>query len=131
MSRLQVAQLQDSSRPNGRLDSLEEIQARLNIFRRERAWEAFHSPKNLAVSVAIEAGELLEHFQWRSDAEVAQHIATDTEAIAEEIADVAIYAIQLADVAGIDLGEALAAKIEKNRVKYPPESTRGVGERRS
>jgi dCTP diphosphatase len=125
MSQLRVASLNGSSRSNMGCDSLLDIESQLRTFRTQRNWERFHTPKNLAISVAIEVGELLEHFQWRSDAEVAQHLASDKERVADEIADVAIYAIQLADVAGIDLGAAIATKIAKNGSKYPAEAGYG------
>ena len=130
MSRLRVASLNGSPRPSTGCDSLRAIESQLRKFRKERNWERFHTPKNLAISLAIEVGELLEHFQWRSDAEIAQHLASNRERVADEIADVAIYAIQLADVAGIDLGAAITAKIAKNDSKYPAEAVQGSDSRR-
>jgi NTP pyrophosphatase (non-canonical NTP hydrolase) len=130
MSPLRVASLNGSSRPSTGCDSLRGIERQLRTFRQERNWERFHTPKNLAISVAIEVGELLEHFQWRSDAEITQHLASDKEHVADEIADVAIYAIQLADVAGIDLGAAIATKIAKNDSKYPAELAHSSDNRR-
>lgn len=130
MSQLRVAPLNGSPQPNVGCGSLRGIESQLRTFRKERSWERFHSPKNLAISVAIEVGELLEHFQWRSDTEVAQHLASDKERVAEEIADVVIYAIQLADVAGIDLGAAIATKIAKNDSKYPADAIHGGTSRR-
>ena len=128
MSHLQVAS-SNGSRPSVSCDSLAGIKSRLRAFRKERDWQRFHTPKNLAISVAIEVGELLEHFQWRSDVEIAQHLAVDKERVADELADVAIYAIQLADVADIDLGAAIAAKIAKNDSKYPAALVHGRSEK--
>ncbi len=124
MSQLRVAPFNGGSEPDTGRDSLRHIESRLRAFREERGWERFHSPKNLAISLAIEMGELLEHFQWRSDSEIAQYLASDKEDVADELADVAIYAIQLADVAGIDLGAAIETKIAKNSSKYPAETVR-------
>jgi NTP pyrophosphatase (non-canonical NTP hydrolase) len=122
----------DDGTRNGsyQLDSLSEIATRLRAFRRARDWEQYHSPKNLAISVAIEAGELLEHFQWRSDADVEEHLRTEEDSVAEELADVAIYVIQLAEVAGIALPEAIHAKIAQNHARYAVEVSRGSFQKR-
>jgi dCTP diphosphatase len=105
--------------------SLDAIAARLRGFRAERDWERFHTPRSLAVSVAIEAGELLEHFQWVSDAEVEEHVKERWDSIQEELADVAIYLVQLSDVLGIALGEAIEGKISLNESRYPAAAARG------
>lgn len=89
----------------------------LREFTAERDWDQFHSPENLAKSVAIEAGELLECFQWSGDA--------DKERVAEEASDVLAYLLQLFDKMGIDPVEAFHRKMRKNREKYPPELARG------
>lgn len=89
----------------------------LREFTAERDWDQFHSPENLAKSVAIEAGELLECFQWSGDA--------DKERVAEEASDVLAYLLQLFDKMGIDPVEAFQKKMQKNREKYPPELARG------
>ena len=82
---------------------MQQVMARIRAFRDERDWMQFHDPKNLAVSIAIEAAELLEHFQWKDKAESERHAAENRNAVAEEIADVAIYLLELADNLGIDL----------------------------
>lgn len=89
----------------------------LRAFVEERDWDQFHSPENLAKSVAIEAGELLECFQWSGEG--------DREHIAEEAADVLSYLLQLFDKMGIDPIEAFESKMRKNREKYPVELARG------
>jgi NTP pyrophosphatase (non-canonical NTP hydrolase) len=95
-------------------------------FREERDWKQFHAPKNLAMSIAIEAGELMEVFQW-ADSVTADSISKDDRDRAhEEIADVAIYLELLAHDMGIDLDRAVMDKIEKNARKYPVEHFRGV-----
>ena len=87
-------------------------------FTEEREWDQFHSPENLAKSIAIEAGELLECFQWSSDA--------DDEELKEELADVMNYCIQMAQKKGFDICEILNDKIDKNEKKYPVEKSKGV-----
>ncbi|HVM44850.1 MAG TPA: nucleotide pyrophosphohydrolase [Candidatus Thermoplasmatota archaeon] len=102
----------------------EELRARLRAFVSERDWDAFHAPKDLAMSVAIEAGELLEVFQWR-DLQAADVTRGDQRRIADELADVALYAMLLADKVGVDLLEEAARKLEENAAKYPVERARG------
>lgn len=94
-----------------------EIRDLLREFNRERDWEQFHSPENLAKSVAIEAGELLECFQWGADYKA--------EDVKEELADVMMYCIMLADRTGIDPKQAILEKLEKNRQKYPVDKAKG------
>src|SRR5215216_7435802 len=105
---------------------MQDTLARIRKFRDDRDWKQFHDPKNLAASVCIEAAELLELFQWMSGAEATRYAAENRERVSEEIADVAIYLIELADIAGIDLARAIEAKLEKNAVKYPVDKSRGV-----
>jgi len=106
-------------------DSLSTISAKLRAFRDARDWQRFHTPRNLALSIAVECGELLEHFQWVDDEELSAHLAGREDDVAEEIADVAIYVIQLADALGLSLSEVIAAKIERNERRYPAELSRG------
>ena len=96
-------------------------------FESERDWRQFHSPKNLAMGIAIEAGELLEHFQWISEEE-SQAVTDDVEQmqqVREETADVLCYLLNLALVMGIDLSEAFFDKMKKNEIKYPSDQYRG------
>lgn len=102
----------------------EDVRAELRAFVNERDWDAFHNPKDLALSVAVEAGELLELFQWR-DATSADLAPEDRERLAEELADVAMYCILLADKAGLDLPDAIRRKLAQNRAKYPVDKARG------
>ena len=104
---------------------MEEVLQRIRQFRDERDWKQFHDPKSLAVSIAIEAAELLEEFQWKTAEESYRHAADHREAVSDEIADVAIYLFELADIAGIDVKAAILAKLEKNAAKYPVEKSRG------
>jgi len=108
---------------------MEHVMARIRAFRDERDWMQFHDPKNLAVSIAIETAELLEHFQWKDKAQSERHAAENKQAVAEEIADVAIYLLELADNLGIDLEKAINEKLDKNARKYPVEKARGVAKK--
>jgi NTP pyrophosphatase (non-canonical NTP hydrolase) len=98
------------------MSDIDILTKRLRRFAKDREWEKFHSPKNLAVSVCIEAGELLENFQWKD---------TQDRDIAPEIADVFIYLLVLADTMGIDLIAATRAKIDSNAIRYPIEKCKG------
>jgi len=99
--------------------------ARIREFRDARDWMQFHNPKNLAISINLEAAELLEHFQWKSMDESEQHAKAARDEIAEEIADVAIYLFELADNLGVDLLAAVNAKLAKNEAKYPVHKAKG------
>ncbi|WP_297506382.1 nucleotide pyrophosphohydrolase [Thermococcus sp.] len=98
-----------------------ELEKKLVTFRDARGWKKYHTPKNLAISAVVELGELLQHFQWASNEEIlkAMEDPEKKEAVADKIADVIIYLTLLAHELGIDLGEAVARKIEKNERKYP------------
>jgi dCTP diphosphatase len=107
--------------------TVEMLRARVRAFVAEREWEKYHTPKNLAMSLAIEAAELMEHFQWLDPAEsraVAQDAAAGA-AVAEELADVLCYALSLANALGIDVSSSVIAKLEKNARKYPADRFRG------
>ena len=105
----------------------EELTGRLVEFRDSRDWAQFHNPKDLALGIVIEAGELLEHFLWKSPGEVGQTIEDPRkrEELADEIADIAIYALLFAERTGIDLPRAILRKIEKNAERYPVDEARG------
>ena len=99
--------------------------AKIRAFRDARDWMQFHNPKNLAISINLEAAELLEHFQWKSMEESEEHARAAREEIAEEMADVAIYLFELADNLGIDLLSSVDAKLAKNESKYPVAKAKG------
>ena len=103
--------------------TLDELRAAVASFRDERDWAQFHSPKNLAIAVAVEAAELLEIYLWRADAD--QPTEDEIEHTAEEMADVLIFLLSMADALQIDLTSALTAKLAKNAEKYPTEVVRG------
>lgn len=107
--------------------TVEELRSWMRNFVRERNWEQFHSPKNLSMSLAIEAAELMEHFQWIDIAE-SRKVADDPKKlkeVGEEIADVLSYTLALANSLGIDLTETLRQKMVRNREKYPADQFQG------
>ncbi|QIL49758.1 nucleotide pyrophosphohydrolase [Vagococcus hydrophili] len=97
--------------------SMKQTMAKINDFREERNWRQFHNEKDLALSISLEASELLEIYQWRSAEEGNQ----DVEHLKEEIADVLIYSYMMADNLGFDIDEIIEEKLVKNAVKYPVE----------
>jgi NTP pyrophosphatase (non-canonical NTP hydrolase) len=106
---------------------IDDLKALVRQFVDERAWQPFHSPKNLAMGIAVEAAELMECFLWL-DLPASYDAAKDAakrEAIADEMADVFCYLLNMSNVLGIDLSEALRAKMIKNAIKYPAEKYRG------
>jgi dCTP diphosphatase len=106
-------------------DSFDTLREKLRRFATERDWDQFHSPKNLAMALSVEAAELLEHFQWLSDAESAAVPSEKRTKIREELADVLLYLIRLADKLDIDLATAAADKLSVNAQKYPVQKARG------
>jgi NTP pyrophosphatase (non-canonical NTP hydrolase) len=95
---------------------MKEIIQEIQQFRNDRNWGGNHDARNLAISISLEASELLECFQWRSPEDA---IAQDKQAIVDEMADVFIYLLQFSDVMGVDLIEAAREKMKKNAIKYP------------
>ena len=102
-----------------------ELRDRLRQFAAERDWDQFHSPKNLASALSVEAAELLEHFQWLTEEESKRLPPAKLAAVRDEMADVLVYLVRLADKLDVDLLEAAARKIEKNALKYPAAKVRG------
>jgi len=107
---------------NDSLDTLKEI---LKNFARERDWEQFHSPKNLSMALIVEAAELCEHFQWLTEQESLNLGQEKLARVSEELADILIYLIRLADRLGIDLIKETYKKIEINEQKYPAQKVKG------
>lgn len=107
--------------------SLESLAKKIAAFCAERDWEQYHSPKNLSMALAVEASELMEIFQWLTIAESrkANLSPSQLKAIEEEIADVLIYAIMMAQALDIDLLGAIASKLKKNAAKYPVAKIKG------
>ena len=98
---------------------------RLRRFASERDWDQFHSPKNLAMALIVEAAELVEHFQWLTEAQSADLPAATRAKVADELADVLVYLVRIADRLDIDLLEATARKLVDNEAKYPAAKVRG------
>ncbi len=110
---------------SGAMRDLGELKERLRTFVAERDWDQFHSPKNLAMALSVEAAELVELFQWLTEAESAALDTDRRRRAAEELADVLVYLVRIADRLDIDLLQAAAEKLERNAVKYPVERVRG------
>ncbi|WP_019898208.1 nucleotide pyrophosphohydrolase [Methylotenera mobilis] len=106
-------------------DSLDALRARVNNFVSERDWAQFHSPKNLAMAMIVEAGEVVEHFQWMTEQESRQLDAQTKEQVGQELSDTLVYLLRIAEVCGIDLIEAANKKIDLNAQKYPVDKCKG------
>jgi NTP pyrophosphatase (non-canonical NTP hydrolase) len=107
------------------MTDLESLRQQLRTFAAERDWDQFHSPKNLASALAVEAAELLEKFQWLTEAQSRQLPPDALEGVKEEVADVLLYLIRLGDKLGIDLIASAQAKIAVNARKYPIDKAHG------
>ena len=101
------------------------LTGKIKKFRDERDWMQFHNHKDMALSLVLEASEVLEHFQWKSQSEVATYGDKYRDEISEELADVAMYLFELADNLGINLTEAIERKLEINAKKYPIDKAKG------
>ncbi len=107
--------------------TLKNLKDLITTFRDERGWKKYHNPKDLAISISIEANELLEIFQWKSIEEI-ENILNDKnikEKVEDELADIIIYSLSLADILSSDVSTIVARKVEKNRKKYPIEKFKG------
>jgi len=113
------------------MDSLEGLKLAMRKFADERDWNQFHSPKNLAMALSGEAGELIECFQWLTEDQSSNLTDAQRAAVADEIADVQLYLVRLADKVGVDIGAAVEQKIKKNEAKYPAEKVRGSAKKYS
>ena len=106
-------------------DTLQHLSQQQREFAQDRDWEQFHSSKNLASALIVEAGELLEHFQWMTEAQSRSLSPEKLEEVGSEIADVLLYLVQLSNVLGIDPVQAAQAKILVNAQKYPADRAKG------
>ena len=107
------------------MNEIKELTEKIKHFRDARDWAQFHNHKDMALSLVLEAAEVLEHFQWKKPEEVEIHAKTCKDEIAEELADVAMYLFELADNLDIDLPKAIETKLAKNAQKYPVEKAKG------
>lgn len=108
------------------MDSIDELLERIIAFRDERNWKQFHKPKDLAISLSLEAAEVLEHFQWKSEEEIEEYVKKNKDEIGEELADVFNYLLLMSHCLDIDLLHATEAKLEKSAQKYPVEKAKGT-----
>jgi len=107
------------------------LRDKLRAFAEARDWDQFHSPKNLSMALMVEAAELMEHFQWLTEAQSAALPHDDKQAVGEELADILLYLVRLSDKLGVDLREAALHKLEKNALKYPADQVRGSAKKYS
>ncbi len=105
--------------------TLQDLKLKMAEFVRERDWEQFHTPKNISMSIAIEAAELMEHFQWLTVEQSQQLDAKALSDIGEELADIVIYSLSMANFLKLDLAQTVLAKMEKNIRKYPADQVQG------
>lgn len=107
------------------------LRDKLRAFAEARDWDQFHSPKNLSMALMVEVAELMEHFQWLTEAQSGDLAAEKKAVVAEELADILLYLLRLSDKLDVDLTEAALHKLEKNAVKYPAEQVRGSAKKYS
>ena len=112
---------------NDATTTIRELRERLATFVEERDWQQFHSPKNLSMALAAESGELMEHFLWADGVESSRLLDDPSKRtkVSEELADIVIYALEVANATGIDVSSAIDSKIAANARKYPIEKARG------
>ena len=107
------------------MDSITKITEKIRTFRDDRDWMQFHNPKEIAAAIAIESAELQEIFLWKDYPESETAAREKQQAVADEIADIAVYLFELADNLGLQLGEVMLEKMQKNATKYPIDKSRG------
>ena len=104
---------------------LQTLQRLVVKFRDDRDWKQFHNPKDMAISLSLEASEFLEHFQWKNADEIAEHISKDKADVSDELADVMYWVLLIANDLDIDLEDAFLRKLNKNAAKYPVDKAKG------
>lgn len=105
--------------------NIKDLQKKVIAFRDKRNWKQFHNPKDVSLSMVLEAGEVMEHFQWKNDTEMTKHIKNHKEEIGEELADVFYWVLLMSYDLKIDLAQALIKKISTNEKKYPIKKAKG------
>lgn len=113
------------------MSDIDRLIEKLRNFAEQRDWSKFHSPKNLAMALSVEAAELLEHFQWLSEAESAALDRDKLQQVEEEMADVFLYLLRLSDTLDLELVSAAEKKLQKNAEKYPAEIVKGSSKKYS
>lgn len=107
------------------MSDIRNLQEKIAQFVKDRDWSQFHNPKDLAISLNLEASEVLEHFQWKSEKEMLEYVKTHKEEVGEELADVLYWVLLMANNMDIDVVAASEKKLEKNAKKYPVEKSKG------
>ncbi|MCX7192153.1 MAG: nucleotide pyrophosphohydrolase [Proteobacteria bacterium] len=107
------------------------LRDKLRVFAEARDWDQFHSPKNLSMALMVEVAELMEHFQWLTEAQSVNLAEEKKRPVEEELADVLLYLVRISDKLGVDLLKAALDKLEKNAVKYPADLVRGSAKKYS
>ena len=108
------------------MSDIKELTEKILAFREARDWKQFHNPKDLALSLVLEAAEVIEHFQWKNNEEIKEYVKGAKDNIGEELADVLYWVLLMSHDLDIDIKDALIKKIEKNEIKYPVEKVIGV-----
>ena len=108
------------------MDDIHSLTEKVVAFRDERDWKQFHNPKDMALSLVLEAGEVMEHFQWKDIAEMEEYVKTNKNDIGEELADVLYWVLLMSHDLKIDILQALEEKLKKNELKYPVEKSKGT-----
>ena len=107
------------------MSDIKQLTEKIKKFRDERNWKQFHNPKDVALSLVLEATEELEHFQWKNHQEIEEHLKSNKEAVGEELADVLYWVLLMSHDLGIDIKKMLEKKIKKNQEKYPVKKSKG------
>lgn len=107
------------------MSDIKRLTEKIKKFRDERDWKQFHNPKDVALSLVLEAAEVLEHFQWKNQKEIEEYIKTNKEDIGEELADVLYWILLMCNDLKINISEVLEKKIKKNETKYPVDKAKG------
>lgn len=111
------------------MSEIKKITDKLLSFRKDRDWEQFHNPKDMALSLTLEAAEVLEHFQWKNGEVLKEYVKNNKEHLGEELADVFGWILLMSHDIGIDIIDAMDKKIIKNSIKYPIEKARGKADK--
>lgn len=112
-------------------DKINILQRRIIDFRNKRDWKQFHNPKDITLSLVLEATEVMEHFQWKNDKEIQEHVISHKEEIGDELADVLYWVLLMSHDLEIDIADALEKKIDKNEQRYPVEKAKGTAKKYS
>ena len=107
------------------MSDIKQLTEKIKKFRDERNWKQFHNPKDVALSLVLEATEVLEHFQWKNQEEIEEYLKSNKEAVGEELADVLYWVLLMSHDLGIDIKKMLEKKIKKNQEKYPVKKSKG------